>query len=437
MRTQTTAIIILGLSHFILALDWTTYKKENSGLASNTVRAVCIDGNGVKWFGTDDGLCSFNGTEWNTYKAGVGESSLAHNYVNDIVYEESSYGPEIWVATDNGVSVVGIASLDAITFATPYRNENTDLVSNRVQTAAVDAGHIRWFGTDSGVSSFNGNVWGVYTRENFWIYHNMVMSIGTGPDSMVYIGTEGRGVSRLKMDPLDAITSASAIDWAWSGIASDSVYSIYIEPNGYQWFGTDHGVSLHTSYNTREDWLTYTTNDGLAHNFVQAICEDRRGVKWFGTKEGVSSFDGVNWTTHTNADGLAGNDVSDIAVDADGSVWFATNAGVSKLSSDTPVETMDMAPTFDDLSITSYPNPFNLQTMIQFSLPHGGYTIIDIYNLLGQKVRNLLGETLGPGSKIIQWDGRDDQGIAVKSGIYFTAITLNGYTRTCKIIVAK
>jgi len=432
-----TLFLICGLNQPVLPQLWINYTTENSSLASNQVRAICIDGSGVKWFGTDQGLCSFNGTQWKTFQTGTDRRTLASNQINDIAFEVSSFGPEIWVATDNGVSVVGITAFDVVTFATPYRSDNTGLVNNHVQVTAVDPGHVRWFGTPAGVSSFDGNLWGVYTRENFWIYHNVVKSIDTGPDSMVYIGTEGAGVSRLKMNPIDGITAASAIDWAWSGIVSDSVYSIYVEPNGHQWFGTDHGVSLHTSYNTREDWITYTTKDGLVHDFVQAICVDARGVKWFGTKAGVSSFDGTTWHSITTTDGLAGNEVFDIALDHDGSLWFATNAGVSHLSGLSSVETKSLPTKFNDLTIQNFPNPFNMSTTIQIGLPQTGEVSIRICNLLGQTLRHLLAEPLAAGIHTVRWDGRNDQGGLVESGIYFTTITFNGYTRTRKIVVTK
>ncbi len=64
-----------------------------------------------------------------------------------------------------------------------------------------------------------------------------------------------------------------------------------------------------------------------------SIAIDAQGNKWFGTyKGGVSKFDGTNWITYTTEDGLAGNIVCAIAIDAQGNKWFGTDAGVSQLS---------------------------------------------------------------------------------------------------------
>jgi len=97
------SLLTLTLAGFSLAEQWITYTKENSGLESNEVTAVCVDGLGVKWFGTKNGLTRFDGTSWTTYTTA---DSLAGNQVNSIAFETTSYGPEIWVGTNNGVSVI-------------------------------------------------------------------------------------------------------------------------------------------------------------------------------------------------------------------------------------------------------------------------------------------------------------------------------------------
>lgn len=195
IKTTAIFLFVLLLPCFAHSQSWENFTTQNSSLTSNNVKAICLDGNGVKWFGTENGLVSYNGSQWQSYKSSSEKNSLAHNRVNDIAFEVSEYGPELWLATDNGVSVMGIQSFDAVTFATPYRTDNTELIANQVLTTAVDPGHVRWFGTLSGVSSFSGSNWSSYSTANFWIYHNRVMTIETGPDSMVYIGTEGAGVT--------------------------------------------------------------------------------------------------------------------------------------------------------------------------------------------------------------------------------------------------
>jgi hypothetical protein len=70
----------------------------------------------------------------------------------------------------------------------------------------------------------------------------------------------------------------------------------------------------------------------------------------------------------------------------------------------------------------NYPNPFNPTTVIEYALPKASDVKIQIYNILGQKVRNLVDEQQDPGYKRIHWDGTDDSGKEVSSGVYFYRI---------------
>jgi ligand-binding sensor domain-containing protein len=419
-----------------LAGTWETYTTSNSGLAGNTVRTVFVDVNGVKWFGTDSGLSRFDGAEWKTYKAGAAGLGLAADRVNGIALETLDTGLKLWLATQAGVSSASILP-DGIQFETDYSPSNSPLPAAEINAAAVDIFHYKWFGTDAAAASYRDGAWGVYTRENYWINSNRVKCIATDPEGMNYLGTEGAGVSRLRIDPVDGVTSASAIDWAWSGMVSDTCYAILIAKNGHEWYGTDKGLCLHTSKNTREDWVTYTAADGLADDFVLAIAEDPGGVKWIGTNNGVSSFDGSYWKTYRTSDGLAGNTVYGIAVDFDGSIWFATDQGVSHLSGVSAVGQEGPPVSMNLFRIRNFPNPFNSSTTIAFELPRSGSVAVRISAVNGASVRNLVGGIFEAGENSIRWDGRDDLGNAVPSGVYVASITAGGAVAAHKIILTQ
>lgn len=70
----------------------------------------------------------------------------------------------------------------------------------------------------------------------------------------------------------------------------------------------------------------------------------------------------------------------------------------------------------------NFPNPFNPATVIEYALPKASEVTVQIYNVLGQKVRNLVDGHQEPGYKMIRWDGKDDSGTEVSSGIYFYRI---------------
>ena len=68
---------------------------------------------------------------------------------------------------------------------------------------------------------------------------------------------------------------------------------------------------------------------------------------------------------------------------------------------------------------SNYPNPFNPTTRLKYELPERAQVRIEIYNMLGQKIRVLLDEEQSAGVKTLQWDARDEFGRQVTTGVYF------------------
>lgn len=85
----------------------------------------------------------------------------------------------------------------------------------------------------------------------------------------------------------------------------------------------------------------------------------------------------------------------------------------------------------------NYPNPFNAGTQISFALPSAGHAKLELFNLLGQKVNTLVDEYLSAGVKIVNWDGRDEKGMPVPSGIYFYHLRADEFRVTKKMLVLK
>jgi hypothetical protein len=69
--------------------------------------------------------------------------------------------------------------------------------------------------------------------------------------------------------------------------------------------------------------------------------------------------------------------------------------------------------------LNNYPNPFNPSTVILYTLPEATDVKLEIYNVLGQRVRVLVNGHQSPGYKTMVWDGKNDKGENVSSGIYF------------------
>ncbi len=83
------------------------------------------------------------------------------------------------------------------------------------------------------------------------------------------------------------------------------------------------------------------------------------------------------------------------------------------------------------------PNPFNPTTSIRYSLPASEHVTINVYDASGSLVRTLVDEVRPLGTHDVQWDGRDDSGSTVGSGVYFYRITAGKYSESKKMVLLK
>jgi hypothetical protein len=86
----------------------------------------------------------------------------------------------------------------------------------------------------------------------------------------------------------------------------------------------------------------------------------------------------------------------------------------------------------------NFPNPFNPQTSIEYSLQSAGHVQLDVYNLIGQHVTTLVNERQEPGQHFTKWNGADRSGSTLASGNYYYQLRLDGKSiETRKMILLK
>ncbi|MDP4193131.1 MAG: CotH kinase family protein, partial [Bacteroidota bacterium] len=85
----------------------------------------------------------------------------------------------------------------------------------------------------------------------------------------------------------------------------------------------------------------------------------------------------------------------------------------------------------------NFPNPFNPETTIGFSLEKAGNVNLSIYNILGRKVKTLINEMMGEGTHKVVWKGVDDSGRRVPSGVYFYRLESNGNSFIKRMILLQ
>jgi flagellar hook assembly protein FlgD len=85
----------------------------------------------------------------------------------------------------------------------------------------------------------------------------------------------------------------------------------------------------------------------------------------------------------------------------------------------------------------NHPNPFNPATVIAWTLPAPGKVLLEVYDLSGGLVRVLENGTMGEGRHTTTWDGRDEAGHAVPSGVYLYALEGEDFRESRKMVLIR
>lgn len=303
----------------------------DENLPSNIITKISIDKQGIKWIATDKGLVSFNGEIWKTYST---LNPLFNKPTFDVNFDNFSADSQLWVGTTAGVVNASSVS-QSITLNNIYNPTSSFFLNDTVRAIATDYGNAKFMGTSKGLYIFKNSVWTLYdgrwgtkSTDNF-LTKKKITAIAIAKNGWNYVTTKGGGVSRFQY--ADAVTGATKYFQPWAfGLKSDTVFTVIIVNDSCQWYGTTKGAAYHTSHNTKSDWTSYSTADGLICDTVYAIAQDASGNTWFGTQRGVSKLQNSSWTNFSKKDGLVADKINTIAVDIDGSIWFGTDEGISQ-----------------------------------------------------------------------------------------------------------
>ena len=237
-----------------------------------------------------------------------------------------------------------------------------------------------------------------------------------------------------------------------SSSGSSLVYSTYLG-------GSDFDIGLGIAVDTFG--AAYVTGKTYSHNFPteNPYQSDRSGYCDVFVTKLSSAGNSLVYSTY-----LGGTDyetVDGIAVDASGSAYVTGETGspdfpttpdaydtsyngsvdafVAKIADNGTSVDEIKSPTIPDgfrLS-QNYPNPFNPQTQFELSLPHASHVKVEIFNVLGQQVTTLVDKRLPAGSYRITWDGKDDVGQEVSSGVYLYRLTADEFVHSRKMLLLK
>lgn len=258
--------------------------------------------------GLTSDTCLVTVRKWTTYTT---EDGLVHNTVNAIAID--SHGTK-WFGTDGGVS-----KFDGATW-TNYTTTH-GLADNKVYSVAIDSDDVKWFGTLGGLSKFDGTNWTTYSAPT-QLGSNVVLSIAIDSENTKWIGTIG-GLSKFNGNDWTKYT-ANATE-----LTSNTIIAIAIENGNKKWMGTDNGVS----YFDNTDWTRYLFPNALTDNQVMGAAVDATtGTKWFGTYTGVSKFDGTTWVKYSFMHGVYNGPTTVITAEPSGTIWLGCGMGIGGLT---------------------------------------------------------------------------------------------------------
>jgi streptogramin lyase len=200
------------------------------------------------------------------------------------------------------------------------------LAHDTVNRIFVEPDGVMWLGTDGGgVSRYDGNRFVNFTGKDG--LSSDVWDIKCDPDGVMWFGASYGGVTRY--DGKEFVTFTSE-----DGLAGNTVHVIHRDPDGVMWFGGWRGGGI-SRYDGKQ-FVKFTVEDGLASNSIHSIRRDPDGMIWFATANGVCRYDGKQFVNFTKEDGLASDDIRAIHRNPDGVMWFGTDGGVSRYGGFSP-----------------------------------------------------------------------------------------------------
>jgi len=133
-----------------------------------------------------------------------------------------------------------------------------------------------------------------------------------------------------------------------------------------------------------------------------------------------------------NSSGYSYNDISgDWEMETDGNIM------VRAIIINPNLENEEEIVPVNETAISNYPNPFNPDTMIKLQMPAAGKASIKIYNLKGQMIKTILDDQVESGITTYNWNGTDENGMPVGSGIYFYKLQTDNQTISKKMVLMK
>lgn len=428
------------------------------GPASNNFVGIAVDNRGVVWAGTGtgngNGFMSFDGRTWKSYTVQSNPALLTNNYYVVSIGRGnskwvSSAGRGVALLDDTGRVVRLFNHASGIPLTIEPTSPTSDSQFVVVGGVGVDSNGVTWITNRTAKDStaavlFYPDSSLRYTvklqmRNPNRIFTNVVVDQNNTKWFSNFSPFETETAYGFNFYnetyALPGTTNGWGVISQSSGLTSNSVFSIALDHDGQIWAGTDQGINI--IFDPSNPAASIASYYPLQDQVIQSIVVDPINNKWVGTKSGVylMSSDGtsiLNQYTFENTGGqLLDDNVLSIAMDQNtGTVYFGTEKGLSSLTT----SAITANQTYDNLSFA--PNPFYLPAAQPLRID--GLiesSSLKILSIDGSLVRQLT----TPGGRIGSWDGRNDRGDLVATGIYLVVAYIQNGTSvaTGKVAVIR
>ncbi|MFQ5674457.1 MAG: FlgD immunoglobulin-like domain containing protein [bacterium] len=163
---------------------------------------------------------------------------------------------------------------------------------------------------------------------------------------------------------------------------------------------------------------------------------------WSGLTQDIDSgTTGSDGTVSLNSDRINANGIFTFTVNTvthsiltyNPTLNVITSNSISNLSKSGPAPTESEQIPVKFQLFQNHPNPFNPETSIRFVLQKAGHVAITVYNMRGQLIRQLVSTELAAGEHTVNWNGKDNFGNVVSSGLYFYKMTAGNFSQVKKM----
>ncbi|MFH2143691.1 MAG: two-component regulator propeller domain-containing protein [Bacteroidota bacterium] len=321
-------------------------KKKTEILKLENINVIFEDKNGQIWIGSDSVLCIYNqelkkiqvvknnihcitftedknknlivGAKSGLYRVDIISKEIAKVSNNIIenkidrhslncIYTDSLNN--FWLGTNKGLYYFNALN-GSVTEYLNIRYQKNSIISNKVLSIVADLSGNLWISTDKGLSKFNI---AQQSFSNFDHVNNNSLSAGNttcaleDKNGIIWVGTSWTGLNKVNTKTLE-VENYYSLTYDSTSISDNHILCIFQDSKANIWIGTENGLDRYDSINN--NFIHYSTANGLPSNVISGILEDDNGNLWISTDKGLVKFNPKNniVTNYTLLDGLQDNE---------------------------------------------------------------------------------------------------------------------------------